>query len=81
MSYTFLSMRFIISGIQQIGIGIPDVHAAWTWYRKHFGMDVPVFEEQAEAALMTPYTGNEVQSRHAVMALNMGGGAGMEIWQ
>lgn len=74
-------MSFIISGIQQIGVGIPDVHAAWRWYRRHFGMDVPVFEEQAEAGLMTPYTGNEVQSRHAVMALNMGGGAGMEIWQ
>ncbi len=74
-------MSFIISGIQQIGVGIPDVHNAWAWYRKHFGMDVPVFEEQAEAALMTPYTGGEVQSRHAVMALNMAGGAGMEIWQ
>ncbi len=74
-------MSFIISGIQQIGVGIPAVHEAWTWYRKHFGMDVPVFEEQAEAALMTPYTGNEVHSRHAVMALNMAGGAGMEIWQ
>ncbi len=74
-------MSFIISGIQQIGIGIPDVHGAWSWYRRHFGMDVPVFEEQAEAALMQAYTGNEVQSRHAVMALNMGGGAGMEIWQ
>lgn len=74
-------MSFIISGIQQIGIGIPDVHGAWSWYRRHFGMDVPVFEEQAEAALMQAYTGNEVQSRHAVMALNMSGGAGMEIWQ
>ncbi len=74
-------MSYIISGIQQIGVGIPDVHAAWFWYRKHFAMDIPVFEERAEAGLMTIYTGNEVQSRHAVMALNMGGGAGMEIWQ
>ena len=74
-------MSFLISGIQQIGIGVPDVHDAWAWYRRHFGMDIPVFEEKAEAALMTPYTGNEVQSRHAVMAFNMGGGAGMEMWQ
>ena len=22
-----------ISGIQQVGIGIPDVHKAWKWYR------------------------------------------------
>lgn len=74
-------MSFIISGIQQIGVGIPEVHKAWAWHRKYFGMDVPVFEEQAEAGLMTPYTGDVVQSRHAVMALNMAGGAGMEIWQ
>ena len=74
-------MSFIISGIQQVGIGIPNVHSAWAWYRKYFGMDIPVFQEEAEAPLMTMYTGNEVQSRNAVMALNLGGGAGMEIWQ
>ena len=72
---------YIISGIQQVGIGIPDVHQSWTWHRKFFGMDIPVFEESAEAALMTRYTGSVVQSRHAVMALNLQGGAGMEIWQ
>ena len=74
-------MSFIISGIQQVGIGIPNVHEAWAWYRKYFGMDIPVFQEEAEAPLMTLYTGGEVQSRNAVMALNLGGGAGMEIWQ
>ena len=70
-----------ISGIQQIGIGVPDVHKAWAWYRKAFGIDVRMFEEAAEAALMTRYTGGEVHSRHAALALHMGGGAGMEIWQ
>ena len=74
-------MSFIISGIQQVGVGIPDVYAAWAWYRKYFGMDIPVFQEEAEAPLMTIYTGGEVQARNAVMALNLGGGAGMEIWQ
>ena len=39
-----------ISGIQQIGIGVPDVHKAWAWYRKAFGIDVRMFEEAAEAA-------------------------------
>ena len=58
----------IITGIQQLGIGIPNVHEAWAWYRRHFGMDVPIFEEAAEAALMLPYTGGE-RSRHAVLAL------------
>ena len=74
-------MSFIISGIQQVGIGIPDVDQAWTWYRKQFGMDIPVFQDEAEAPLMTRYTGDAVQTRRAVMALNLSGGSGMEIWQ
>lgn len=71
----------VISGIQQIGIGIPDVHAAFKWYRQHFGMDVPVFEEAAEANLMLPYTGGKAHQRHAILAVNMKGGGGFEIWQ
>ncbi len=73
--------KFIISGIQQIGIGVSDVQAAFTWYRQNFGMSVPVFEEAAEAALMLPYTGGEARSRHAILAINMQGGGGFEIWQ
>jgi catechol 2,3-dioxygenase-like lactoylglutathione lyase family enzyme len=71
----------LISGIQQVGIGVPDVHRAWAWYRKAFGIDVKMFEERAEAALMQAYTGNAVHSRHAALALHMGGGGGLEIWQ
>lgn len=71
----------IISGIQQVGIGIPQVYEAWAWYRKVFGMDVPVFDEAAEAGLMLPYTGGQPQQRHAVYAINLQGGSGMEIWQ
>lgn len=74
-------MKPFISGIQQIGIGIKDVHEAWKWYRIHFNMDVPVFEEAATAALMLPYTGGEPRDRHAVLALNTQGGGGFEIWQ
>lgn len=70
-----------ISGIQQIGIGIPDVYEAWKWYRDHFGFDVPVFDDPGTAALMLPYTGGKPQKRHAVLAINMGGGGGFEIWQ
>lgn len=71
----------IISGIQQIGVGNTDVHKTFTWYRQHLGMDVPIFDEAAEAALMLPYTGGEPRSRHAILALNMQGGGGLEIWQ
>ena len=70
-----------ISGIQQVGIGVSNVHVAFKWYRQHFGMDIPMFEEAAEAGLMLPYTGNQPQSRHAILALNLHGGGGMEIWQ
>lgn len=71
----------IISGIQQIGIGVSNVHEAFAWYRKHLGMDIPMFDEAAEAGLMLPYTGGEPRSRHAILALNLQSGGGMEIWQ
>lgn len=74
-------MKKVISGIQQIGIGIPDVHKATEWYRKHFGMDIKVFEDSATAELMTPYTGGEAHDRTAILSMNMKGGGGFEIWQ
>ncbi len=70
----------LISGIQQIGIGVQNVPEAWTWYRKVLGFDVPVFDDKAEAPLMTPYTGGKVHQRHAALVLNMAGGGGLEIW-
>lgn len=74
-------MEKIICGIQQIGIGVPDVQEIWKWYRKFFGVDVRIFDEAAEAPLMTRYTGDKVQSRTATLALSMEGGGGFEIWQ
>jgi len=74
-------MTKIISGIQQIGIGTPNEEKAFDWYRKHFGMDICVFQDADEANLMTDYTGNEVHSRSATLAMNMQGGGGLEVWQ
>jgi catechol 2,3-dioxygenase-like lactoylglutathione lyase family enzyme len=74
-------MNELISGIQQVGIGVPDANEAWKWYRRTFGLNVPVFDDVADAKLMTRYTQGEVRSRHAIMALNMAGGGGTEIWQ
>ena len=71
----------IISGIQQIGIGVSNLYDAWRWYKEHFGVDIKMFEEEAVAELMLPYTGGKPRSRHAVLALNMQGGGGFEIWQ
>ena len=73
--------EIIISGIQQLGIGVRNVAEAWKWYRKYLGMDIKVFEESATASLMLPYTGGMPQKRHAVLALNLSGGGGFEIWQ
>jgi catechol 2,3-dioxygenase-like lactoylglutathione lyase family enzyme len=72
---------YVISGIQQIGIGVINVEEAWKWYISLFGMDCRVFEDEAEAKLMLPYTGGKPQSRHAVLALNLQSGGGFEIWQ
>ena len=71
----------VVSGIQQLGIGVQNVAEAWKWYRKYLGMDIKVFEESATASLMLPYTGGVPQKRHAVLALNLNGGGGFEIWQ
>ena len=73
--------KFYISGIQQVGIGNPNLKKTWDYYRKNFGFDTPVFEEEAEAALMLNYTGGNVQKRNAALCLNMNGGGGLEIWQ
>ena len=73
-------MNEVVSGIQQVGIGCSNVYDNWKWYRKVFGMDVPVFDDAAPAPLMTLYTGGEVHTRQAVLALNMNGGGGFEIW-
>jgi catechol 2,3-dioxygenase-like lactoylglutathione lyase family enzyme len=74
-------MPQVITGIQQVGIGVSDIDSSWKWYRNAFKTDVPVFDDVAEAALMTRYTGDSVQTRRAVLALNMNGGGGFEIWQ
>ena len=75
-------MSAVVSGIQQVGVGVPDVRAAWAWYRRHFGVDIPVFlEEDTEAGLMAAYTGGVAQRRTALMAINLQGGGGLELWQ
>ena len=74
-------MEKVICGIQQMGIGVPNVQDIWKWYRTMFGMDVRIFEDAAEAPLMTKYTGGEVHKRTATLAVSMDGGGGFEIWQ
>jgi len=74
-------MERIISGIQQVGIGVTDADQAFKWYSKIFGTDVVVFKDAARADLMKRYTGGEGHERYAILALNMQSGGGFEIWQ
>lgn len=72
---------WFLAGVQQIGVGVPDVKEAFAWARRAFGMDVPIFDDAGEAPFMTRYTGNTVHSRHAILAANLHGGAAFELWQ
>ncbi len=74
-------MEYVISGIQQVGIGVRNAEEAWSWYRKHFGFDVPIFKDAARASLMTRYTSGIAETRYAILAMNLQGGGGFEIWQ
>lgn len=74
-------MQAKINGIQQLGIGVENVNEAWKWYRQHFSMDIKMFEDEAVAELMLAHTAGQPRARHAVLALNMRGGGGFEIWQ
>jgi catechol 2,3-dioxygenase-like lactoylglutathione lyase family enzyme len=73
--------EYVIGGIQQIGIGVTNLKEAWTWYISRFGMDCSIFEEEAEAKLMLPFTVGIPRRRHAVLAINLQSGGGFEIWQ
>jgi hypothetical protein len=73
--------KTLISGIQQVGIGVVDAWNSFLWYNRNFGLDVPVFDDVAQAKLMTPHTNGIVRERRAILAMNMAGGGGAEIWQ
>jgi catechol 2,3-dioxygenase-like lactoylglutathione lyase family enzyme len=70
-----------INGIQQLGVGVENLKVSFDWYRQNFGMDILVFDEKATAKLMLPHTGGLTRERHAVLAVNMQGGGGFEVWQ
>lgn len=74
-------MTKVIAGIQQLGIGVSNLKEACNWYKNILGYDVIIFEEAAEAGLMSRYTDNKIQTRHAVLTYNMKGGGGFELWQ
>lgn len=74
-------MEQLIAGIQQVGIGVSNADEAKLYYRDLFGMNTKVFDDEAEASLMTKYTGGETYRRRAILSMNLSGGGGFEIWQ
>ncbi len=72
---------FLISGIQQIGVGTTDFRKSWNWYIEMFGANIRILEDDTVAERMLPYTGGKPWKRHACIAMNLQGGGGFEIWQ
>lgn len=73
--------KFLISGIQQVGVGTTSVYRSWQWFAEMFGVDIKILEDDTVAERMLPYTGGQAQKRHAAIAVNLQGGGGFEIWQ
>jgi hypothetical protein len=71
----------LIYGIQQVGVGVENAEEAFSWYASRLGSDVVVFDDQNEATYMAPYMGGKPRNKRALLALNMLGGSGYEIWQ
>lgn len=76
-----MNETYLISGIQQIGIGCEHFHESWQWYIDMFQMNIRILEDDTVAERMLPYTGGQAQKRHACIAINLQGGGGFEIWQ
>jgi catechol 2,3-dioxygenase-like lactoylglutathione lyase family enzyme len=74
-------MEKLIYGIQQIGIGVKDAEKAFLWYAQQLGADVVVFDDSNTATYMAPYMGGKARKKRALLAMNMNGGSGYEIWQ
>lgn len=74
-------MGNLITGIQQIGIGVVNAEEAFNWYNKTFNLNIPLFDDVADAKLMVRYTDGNIRRRRAIMALNIAGGGGAEIWE
>lgn len=71
--------NYYVNGIQHLGLGTKDLETTWKWYRKNFGLDVPMFDSVAEAPLMDIYTNNKTVNKRAAMVYNIQGGTAMEI--
>ncbi|MCL1821992.1 MAG: VOC family protein, partial [Prolixibacteraceae bacterium] len=72
---------YIVSGIQQVGIGVEDFKEALDYYVRVFNMDVKILEDDSVADIMAQYMGGKPRKKRAGIVINMQGGGGFEIWQ
>ena len=72
--------KYYIRGIQQVGVGVKNLEESWAWYRKYLGADLLIFDDNHTAEFMLPYTGGKPRPKRAIMAINIQGGGGFEIW-
>ncbi len=71
----------LIYGIQQIGVGVQDAAAGFKWYGTVLKADICVFDDNNEATYMAKYMGGKARKKRAILAMNLNGGSGYEIWQ
>lgn len=71
----------LIYGIQQIGVGVDDASKAFEWYGTRLGADVRIFEDNKVATYMAKYMGGNPHHKRAILAMNLNGGSGYELWQ
>ncbi|PIB37611.1 glyoxalase [Reichenbachiella sp. 5M10] len=71
----------LIYGIQQIGVGVDDAVRGFEWYGTRLGADACIFDDDNEATYMAKYMGGQARPKRAILAMNLQGGSGYEIWQ
>lgn len=71
----------LIYGIQQVGVGVKDAQEAFNWYASKLGADALIFDDSNTATYMAKYMGGEPRNKRAILAVNMQGGGGYELWQ
>src|SRR5690554_7871620 len=72
---------YIISGIQQVGIGVENLYEAWEYYIELLNMDIRILEDNKVAELILPYTGGKPTLRHAAIAVHMQRAGVSVVWQ
>ncbi len=73
--------RHINSGLHHVGIGVYDLEATATWYRKMLGFTRTVYEVTEESAGLGELTQGEIRRQKRRLLFNPYGGAGVQLIQ